>query len=138
MKLKVLLWYMARRMELLSRTHTEFIAKLHGRDFVLQISSAQGTHRFFHVHHNRVQSRSAVHERPDLTLQFASDEVGLRLLTRGDANGFMAAVQQQEVTVSGDYALLMWFMSIGKYLRPGRRWRLGKAAKAAGPTPTSG
>ena len=35
MKFKMLLWYMARRMELLSRTHPEFIAKLHGRDFVI-------------------------------------------------------------------------------------------------------
>lgn len=121
MKFRLLLWYMARRMELLARTNADFIAKLHGRDFTLQISSAEGTHRFFRVHHNRVHSDSRIHEKADLTLHFASNDIGVRLLTRAAADDFMQAMQKQEVTVTGDYSLLMWFMSIGKYLKPGRR-----------------
>lgn len=123
MKFRLLLWYMARRMEILARTNADFIAKLHGRDFTIQISSDEGTHRFFRIHHNRLQSDSRVHEQADLTLHFASNAIGLRLLTQGDASSFMEAMQKQEVKVVGDYALLMWFMGIGKYLRPGRRAR---------------
>ncbi|HET8731176.1 MAG TPA: SCP2 sterol-binding domain-containing protein [Moraxellaceae bacterium] len=121
MKFKMLLWYMARRMELLSRTHPEFIAKLHGRDFVIQVATDEGAHRFFRIQHNRVTSRNTLHNKPDVHLQFASDDIAFRLLTTANATHFMEAMQKQEVSVTGDLALLMWFMSIGKYLRPGRR-----------------
>lgn len=123
MKFRLLLWYMARRMELLARTNADFIAKLHGRDFVIQLATGEGTHRYFHIHHNRVRSRDALHPAPDLRLDFRDDAIAFRLITTGDANAFMAAMQKQEVTLTGDYALLMWFMSIGKFLRPGRRSR---------------
>ncbi len=135
MKLRVVLWYMARRMEMLSRTNSGFIARLHGRDFTLQISTEEGVHRFFHVHHNRVHSRDKLHEAPDLALAFKTDEVALRLLSTADANAFMTAMQAGEVKLTGDYALLMWFMSVGKYLRPQglrRRRPGGEVARRAG------
>lgn len=121
MKFKMLLWYLARRMELLARTHPEFIAKLHGRDFTIQFSSEEGTHRYFRIHHNRVVTRNAAHATPNMTLHFASDETGFALLTAADQNTFMTAMQSGKVKVTGDFTLLMWFMGISPYLRPGRR-----------------
>ncbi len=121
MKLKMLLWYMARRMELLARTHPEFIARLHGRDFTLQISSDEGTQRFFRVRHNRVVSRNAAHSTPSMTLHFASDEIGFNVLSSSDKAAFMTAMQTGDVKVIGDFSLLMWFMSIAPYMRPHRR-----------------
>lgn len=135
MKTKMLLWYMARRMELLSRTHPEFIAKLHGRDFVIQISTDEGAHRFFHVQRNRVTSRNTLHDAPSMGMHFATDEAALRLLMKGDATTFMAAMQKGEVKVTGDYALLMWFMGIGKYLRP--RLGRGRAHNDSGTAPSA-
>lgn len=118
MKFRMLLWYMARRMELLARTHPEFIAKLHGRDFVIQISTDEGAHRYFRIHHNRVLSRNAVHETPDITMHFVDNDIAFRLISQAGADEFMAAVQAQQVKLTGDYTLLMWFMGVGKYLRP--------------------
>lgn len=118
MKFRMLLWYMARRMELLARTHPEFIAKLHGRDFVIQISTDEGAHRFFRVHHNRVLSRNSVHATPDITMHFVNNEVAFHLLSQAGADEFMAAVQAKQLALTGDYTLLMWFMGVGKYLRP--------------------
>src|SRR6218665_872067 len=134
MKFRVVLWYMARRMEVLSRTNSDFIARLHGRDFTLQLSTEQGVHRYFHVHHNRVHSRSELHATPDLALLFKTDEIAFRLISTADANSFMAAMQAGEVKLTGDYALLMWFMSVGKYLKPqrlGRRRSKDEAARHA-------
>ena len=118
MKFKMLLWYMARRMEILTRTHPEFIARLHERDFVIQISSDEGTHRFFHVHHNRVLSRQNLYASPDITLRFNDDDTAFRLLALGGSKEFMVAMQAGDVKVTGDYTLLMWFMSVSQYLRP--------------------
>lgn len=118
MKFRVVLWYMARRMELLARTHPEFIARLHGRDFVLQISTDEGSNRYFRIYHNRVMSRSEIHPEPSLTLHFSNDAAAFRLITGGDANAFMAGVQTGGVKITGDYTLLMWFMGVGKYLKP--------------------
>lgn len=128
MKLKMLLWYMARRMELLARTHPEFIARLHGRDFTLQISSDEGTARFFRVRHNRVVSRNAAHSTPSITLHFASDDIGFDLLSRSSSAAFMTAMQSGDVKVSGDFSLLMWFMSIAPFMRPHIRNRQTREA----------
>lgn len=120
MKFKMLLWYMARRMELLCRTHPEFIAHLHGRDFVLQLQSADGkTVRFFQVRHNRVNSHSKPHPKPDLSISFETDEYGFKVLTAPDKSIFMVGMQEQKIKIEGDFNLLMWFMAISKYLRPG-------------------
>lgn len=129
MKFRLLLWYMARRMDLLARTNAEFIAKLHGRDFVLQITSDENVSRYFQVRHNRVLSHGEKHPEPDCTLHFTSNAIGLRLLAKGDTTGFMTAMQTGEVQIAGDMSLLMWLMGIGKYLRPGRR---GRGAPASG------
>ncbi|MDP2228119.1 MAG: hypothetical protein Q8J78_11655 [Moraxellaceae bacterium] len=120
MKLKMVLWYLARRMELLARTHPEFIARLHGRDFTIQFSSDDGTHRYFRIHHNRVLSRNMAHSSPSLTLHFASDDKGFAILTAPGKNAFMEAVQAGDVKVTGDFTLLMWFMGVSRYLRPAR------------------
>jgi hypothetical protein len=128
MKFKMLLWYMARRMELLARTHPEFIARLHGRDFTLQISSDEGSVRYYRVRHNRVVSRNAAHSTPSMTLQFASDDMGFDLLSKADPAAFMAAMQSGDVKVSGDFSLLMWFMSIAPFMRPHFRNRQAKKA----------
>ncbi len=131
MKLKMLLWYMARRMELLARTHPEFIGRLHGRDFTIQISSEDGTARYFRIHHNRVVSRNHAHSTPTMTMHFADDDKGFAILTAVDKNAFMAAVQTGDVKVSGDFALLMWFMSISRFLRPGGPRRRSGPREAA-------
>ena len=117
----MLLWFLARRMEWLAKTHPEFIAKLHGRNFTLQFSSGDGTQRFFRIHHGRVVSRNAAHAAPSLTVHFTSDDAAFSLLTKADKNAFMGAVQNGEVKVTGDLSLLLWFMGIIPYLRPGRR-----------------
>ena len=121
MKFKMLLWYIARRMELLARTHPEFIARVHGRDFTIQISSDEGTARFFHVHHNRIVSRNAAHRAPTMTMHFSDDATGFALLSKASSESFMAAMQRGEVKVTGDFSLLMWFMSIAPFMRPYKR-----------------
>ncbi len=128
MKFRMLLWYMARRMELLARTHPEFIARLHGRDFTLQISSDDGTARFFRVRHNRVVSRNAAHSAPSITLHFAGDDIGFDLLGRASSSAFMTAMQEGGVRVTGDFSLLMWFMSIAPFMRPHNRNRQTREA----------
>lgn len=134
MKLKMLLWYMARRMELLSRTHPGFIAKVHGRDFVIQIQSASGrTVRYFQVQHNRVQSKPEAHPSPDLTITFRHGDYGFTVLTATDKSVFMQGIQEQKIKVEGDFALLMWFTSISRFLRPKRTGLAKRARKVSSP-----
>ncbi len=129
MKFKMLLWYMARRMQLLARTHPEFIAKLHGRDFVLQLATESGkTVRYFQVQHNRIYSKGEAHAKPDLSIVFKNGEYGFKTLTASDKMVFMHGMQEHKIRVEGDFALLMWFTAISKYLRPARPSRSKPAA----------
>lgn len=132
MKFKMLLWYMARRMEILARTHPEFIAKLHGRDFVLQLQAESGkTVRYFQVQHNRVYSRGEAHAKPDLVITFKNGDYAFKVLTATDKSIFMHGVQEQKIKVDGDFTLLMWFMGISKYLRPSRPRKASVEAASA-------
>lgn len=131
MKLKMLLWFLARRMELLTRTHPEFIAHLHGREFVIQIQTTDAeTVRYYQVRHNRVTSHPAAHEKPDLCMAFANDEYGFKVLTSPDKSQFMVGMQEQKIKIDGDFNLLMWFMGISKYLKPRTPIRRSKRPKA--------
>lgn len=122
MRLRVLLWYMARRMEAEARTNPEFIAQLHGRNFVIQFTTeSKRVARFYAVRKNRVYSRSGFHRQPSLTITFANAEYGFRTLTARDKMAFMQGVQEQKIRVEGDFSLLMWFVGIAKYLKPSRR-----------------
>lgn len=118
MKLKMLLWYMARRMEMLTITHPEFIAKLHGRNCIIQIIGRDNTQRFFHFHRSRVRSTNRVHLKPDVTLRFHNNELAFKLMTQGNTEQFLQALKDQQINIVGDFNLLLWFMSITPYLKP--------------------
>lgn len=119
MKLKALLWFIARRMEAEARTNPEFIAKLHGQRFVIQFATENHrTTRFIEVRNNTIHSRMGSHRHADLTMTFANDDVGFRALTAGNQLVFMKGVQEQKIRVEGDMMLMMWFVSISKFLRP--------------------
>lgn len=120
MKFRVFLFFLARRMEWLSRTHPEFIAKLHGQDMAIQMRTADHhVQRYFRIHKNRVASRSGEYRAPTLTMTFADADYAFLLFTQGRKEGFMEGFQQGKIKIEGDFGQLMWFMSITKYLKPG-------------------
>jgi len=51
---------------------------------------------------------------PTLTILFASAEVAIKTVLSRDLNRFMAAIQNRDIVVTGDYSQMMWFISVMK------------------------
>ena len=51
----------------------------------------------------------------DLTIEFKDSMTGVKILTKGDIATFMSAIQDGDITITGDYKLLLWLASIAKH-----------------------
>lgn len=55
---------------------------------------------------------------PDLTISFKDSMTGVKLLTKGSLPDFMTAVQEGNLSIDGDYSLMMWFNKLAKHIVP--------------------
>lgn len=51
----------------------------------------------------------------DLTIEFKDSLAGAKLLTKGDIAALMTAIQDGDVTITGDYKLVLWFAGVAKH-----------------------
>ena len=70
---------------------------------------------------DKVSSHKGMHSEPSLTLSFSSADYAFNTLLNADMNTFMQGIQQQDIKVTGDYNLSMWFMGLMKYIRPQKK-----------------
>lgn len=54
----------------------------------------------------------------DLTISFKDSMTGVKLLTKGSLPDFMTAVQEGNLSIDGDYSLMMWFNKLAKHIVP--------------------
>jgi hypothetical protein len=45
----------------------------------------------------------------------------MAILTAKDKNAFMAGIQNKDLVISGDFAEVMWFQGLTKYLKPNKK-----------------
>ncbi len=122
LKLQILLWYIAHRLQVANKKSEEFRKTIKDKKFVLQI----GTHnafcvRYFSVSDGRIFSETRKHDQPDLTIQFKTAEDGFELLAKGSQTSFMYALQEGKINMQGDPSILFWFSGIAHFLKPGHR-----------------
>lgn len=70
--------------------------------------------RHFDFGQKKVKVKGGRHSSPSLTVGFVSAKSAVQTLMKGDMNTFLAAIQNKSIKVSGEYGLLMWFMSLVK------------------------
>lgn len=51
----------------------------------------------------------------DLTVEFKDSLTGVKIISKGDISALMTAIQDGEVTITGDYKLLLWFAGVIKH-----------------------
>lgn len=70
--------------------------------------------RYFRFENSHFGQSLGTAHNADLTIDFKDAMTGVQLLTKGDITAFMTAIQDGDITITGDYKLLLWFASIGK------------------------
>lgn len=81
-------------------------------------SDADGVARMFRFENGQVSQQQGTAEDADLTVDFKDSMTGVKLLMKGDVRAFMTAIDNEDVSVKGDYGLMLWFAKVTKLAIP--------------------
>ncbi|WP_435979210.1 SCP2 sterol-binding domain-containing protein [Psychrobacter sp. DM4] len=118
--LDVLLAIVGYRLSMLADSdNEEFKALLADRNVTIEIASQESDiARYFTFDNGQFSQRSGHAEKADLTISFKDSITGVKLLTKGSLPAFMTAVQEGNLSIEGDYSLMMWFNKLAKHIVP--------------------
>lgn len=113
--LDALLAALGLRLQSLAKTgdNEAFNALIKDRDITICFL-APNVARYYHFDHGHFSQASAEAKNADLTINFTDSMTGVRLLTQADIAAFMTAIEENKVSISGDYKLILWFAGVGK------------------------
>lgn len=122
MKFRFLLWMLGRLMARASRDNPAFRQQLEGRDLVFQLHTLDGKiARHFIVIEQRVSSKRGTVSEPAFAIGFKDAAHGFATLTAKNKQlAFMQGIQNKDIQIQGNPALVIWFQGLTKYLRPKR------------------
>ncbi len=130
MKFRFLLWMLGRLMAKASRDNPAFRQQLEGRDLVFQLHTLDGkVARHFIVDNQRITSKRGTASEPAFAIGFKDGAYGYAALTAQNKQlAFMQGIQNKDIQIQGNPALVIWFQGLTKYLRPRKRKADKKAA----------
>lgn len=117
-KLQTALWVIGRKMKKLSQENDGFQQLLKEKNLVLQLQTHDKSVAWHYaIDQMNIISKQGIHHNPSSIVSFIDAPYAMNLILKPKTQVFMAGLQSKEVIASGDLAHLMWFASIGKYLR---------------------
>ncbi|MGP5492697.1 hypothetical protein [Psychrobacter celer] len=118
--LDVLLAVIGYRLSMLADSDNEDVQKLLAdRDVTIELASTEsGIARYYGFDNGQFSQQSGHATEADLTITFKDSMTGVKLLTKGDLPSFMTAVQEGNLSIEGDYSLMMWFNKLAKHIVP--------------------
>ena len=130
MKFRFLLWMLGRLMAKASRTNAEFQQQLEGKELVFQLHTLDGkVARHFIVKDRRISSKRGPANEPAFALGFKDAAYGFATMSAKNKQlAFMQGIQNKEIQIQGNPALVMWFQGLMKYLMPKKKSAAKKAA----------
>lgn len=124
MKFALVLWILSLRLRWLAKRHSDFQQQLENRNVVMQWRTFTGKPaRWFHFSPGSVATRNALHPRATVTLNFKDAAYAFATLKAAGKNqmAFMEGMQAGDIKIEGDPGQLMWFMTLLKYVMPGKK-----------------
>ena len=120
----IVLWILGLRLRWLGNNNDRFVEKLKGQDFTMQFRTFDGkAARAFHFNDGTVTALAGIIDAPSVTLSFLDGHYALNTLMAAgkDQTVMMKGMQDQKVKIEGDYAKMMLFMQVAKYLGPQKK-----------------
>lgn len=121
LKFKLLLWALALILKKSAKKNPACAEYINGKDIVFQIQTASGNGRNYTIKGGKVKSSSGLTKDPTFTLIFKDAAKGLSILTAKDKNAFMGAIQSKDLMITGNFAEVMWFQGLTKFLKPKKK-----------------
>lgn len=104
----------ARLHHLSTKNHPQLTKTTQDKQVILQFVSDDGVARFFEFNQGAFCQKVGNHTTPNLTISFKNSIQGAKLLAKADTASLMKAIQEGDVTVTGDYKLVLWFIGVAK------------------------
>lgn len=121
LKFKFFLWMFGQLLKKAAKNNPAFVEYIDGKDLVFQIQTESGAGRHFIVKDNKVSSKSGLTAEPTFSLKFKDAPTALNVFTSKDKTAFMAAIQNKELVIGGDFKEVMWFQGLTKYLKKAKK-----------------
>ncbi|HBX56195.1 helicase [Pseudomonas sp. UBA2684] len=130
MKFRFLLWMLGRLMAKASRENPAFQQQLVDRDMVFQLHTLDGKiARHFIVKDQRISSKRGPASEPAFALGFKDGAYGFATMSAKNKQlAFMQGIQNKDIQIQGNPALVLWFQGLTKYLMPKKNSPEKKAA----------
>ncbi|WP_271409816.1 helicase [Pseudomonas sp. Q1-7] len=130
MKFRFLLWMLGRLMAKASRDNAEFQQQLAGKDLVFQLHTLDGKiARHFIVKDQRVLSKRGPASAPSFAIGFKDGAYGFATMSAKNKQlAFMQGIQNKDIQIQGNPALVIWFQGLTKHLVPRKKAVEKKAA----------
>lgn len=118
MKFRLLLWLLGRLLAGASRRNAEFRQQLVDRDLVFQLQTQDGRiARHFIVRDQRIRSAPGSVPQPAFSIAFRDAPYAFGALTASNRQlAFMQGIQNQDIQISGNPALVLWFQGLTQLL----------------------
>lgn len=97
-----------------NRTNADFNRLIENKNITIEFLSPVVA-RHYRFENGQVTQAVGKAEHADLVIDFKDSATGVRLLTKGDAAALMTAVQDGDVSITGDYKLILWFAGVAKH-----------------------
>ncbi len=121
LKFKFLLWLMTRLMQRAIDTNAACARYVAGKRLEFQIQTVDRIGRWFRIEDGKVRSFAGLTKTPQFTMTFRNAAKGFEILSAKDGKeAFLAALHQEDLTLSGDFVELMWFQGFTAYLQPSK------------------
>jgi hypothetical protein len=124
MGFRIVMFILAWRLRWLGKHNEGFRKQLQKRQVVMQWRTFDGNPaRWFHFQESGVVSSSGLHGQGTITLNFRDAAYAFTTLRISGKNQmvFMEGMQKGDIKIEGDAGQLMWFMSLMKYIMPGKK-----------------
>jgi|SRR5690554_3816144 len=120
MKFRFLLWMLGRLMRKASHTNPAFQQQLEGKDLTFMLHTLDGkVARHFTIRNNRLESRSGAVQDPEFSIGFKDAAFGFATMqAKNKQLAFMQGIQDKDIKIAGNTAMVMWFQGLMKYLMP--------------------
>jgi hypothetical protein len=122
-KFRLLLWLLGRLLAGASRRNPEFRQQLVDRDLVFQLQTQDGRiARHFVVRDQRICSAAGTVSQPAFSIAFRNAAYGFAALTADNRQlAFMQGIQNKDIQISGNPALVLWFQGLTQLLGPRKK-----------------
>lgn len=119
LKFKLLLWVLTKLLQRAVKRNPSCAKYVEGKELVFQIQTREGIGRHFSISNGMISSKSGLTANSQFTMIFRNAAKGFSILSAKDSKeAFLAALHDEDLSLSGDFVEVLWFQGLTEYLQP--------------------